>query len=278
MTTWLVLDVSCLAYRAFHSLPQMTWQEAEVEVTFGILKSIDSWQTVHYTKQLVWCFDGGCDRRVEISPEYKANRAKHLREMEPEERKSRRSLKRQIYRLRTKHLPSVGYPNVLWQEGYEADDLMAAVCERTDRKDTVVLVSSDHDLYQLLSDRVIMFNPHKQKAVTAKSFERQYGIGPSMWADVKAIAGCPGDGVAGVKGVGEKVAVDFLTGRLKQTSKRFQEIVKANDLWRKNLELVRLPFYGVREFELEVDKHPEKRWERLVKSLGMKSLMRRARG
>ena len=104
-----------------------------------------------------------------------------------------------------------------------------------------VIVSTDQDLWQLLSgDRVTVWNPRTKKMLTEQAFRERWGIGPSQWADVKAIAGCPGDGVPGVPGVGEKTAAKFMAGRLKDTTKAYNRVVEANDLWERNLRLVRL--------------------------------------
>jgi len=101
----------------------------------------------------------------------------------------------------------------------------------------------------------------------------EYGIAPSQWADVKAIAGCSSDGVEGVRGVGEKTAAKFLRGNLKPASKAHQAIVAGNNVWRRNLPLVRLPFPGVGKFDLESDSELD--WNPTFYKLGMSSLEQR---
>jgi 5'-3' exonuclease len=95
---------------------------------------------------------------------------------------------------------------------------------------------------------------------------------------VKALAGCPGDNVIGVHGVGEKTAVKFLGGHLKEDTKAWRAILGATELWRRNLDLVRLPFPGVGKFDLVDEGIKPSDWEPvLVDRLGMKSMRRRDR-
>lgn len=270
--TWLVLDVSCLAYRAFYAIGKLDWEGVGTGVVFGIFRDVlDLWDLFTPTG-VAFCFDGGCDKRIGVDVDYKGSR----REIADEEKEARRELRRQLYRLRTKYLQALGFHTILFQEGYEADDLIASVCENLPSGEQAVVVSTDHDMFQLLvDDRVTIWNPIKKKSMTAKSFQKEWGIGPSMWADVLAIAGCPGDGVVGIRGIGEKTAVKFLTGNLKETVKAYDKVVKGNDVWKRNLELVRLPFPGVKRVELQEDRIDRARWRHMLKGLGMSSLVGR---
>ncbi len=272
----LAIDVSNLAHRAFHSIGSLSYDGESTEVLYGVLRTVLELKEMHNISHIAWCFDGGYDKRLEIYSRYKESRAKNRKEMDDEEKTARRSLRRQIYRLRTELLYEAGFRNILWQEGYEADDLIASVCFNV-KKGGIVIVSSDSDLLQLLSPWVIVWNPLKKKPVTAESFVKQWGIGPFQWADVKAIAGCRTDDVPGVAGVAEKTAVKFLTGTLKETTKAFQNIVKSSDLWKRNIQLTRLPFSDVDKFELKDDEVTKGSWNKMAEGLGMKSLIGRMR-
>jgi len=131
----------------------------------------------------------------------------------------------------------------------------------------------------LSQGRVSMWNPQKKQAITAESFGREWGIDPTMWADVKAIAGCSTDNVQGVKGVGEKTAVKFLTGGLGPDTKAFDRItsIDGNDVWERNLHLTRLPFKGTKRFKLVDDCLTQEKWNELMERLGMKTLVGRGR-
>lgn len=269
---WLVVDMHCLAYRNFYALGGLSFEGEPTAVSFGVLRDLQNLKSLHNADLLVLCFDGGYDKRREIDPLYKANRKP--KDESEQERAARRSLRRQMYRLRTNILPRIGFKNILWEEGYEADDWIAKVCVSMPRGVLAVIVSRDNDLYQLLSSgRVLLWDPKTKSPYTAQMFGEEYGISPSQWADVKAIAGCNSDNVIGVKGVGNKTAAKFLRGELKPESKAHKDIVASNEVWRRNIELTRLPMRGLPEFEPREDKATMRKWRAALDKLGISSLV-----
>lgn len=274
---WLAIDVSNLAHRALHTTGSLSYRGDATGVLFGVFRDVASLTELFATDRVAFCFDGGCDKRWELFPAYKESRKKRRREMDENELEVRRELRRQIYRLRTRLLGEAGFENVFWQEGYEADDVIAWLCD-TYRNEEFVIVSSDQDLWQcLVKGRIICWNPVTKKSVTQQSFESEFGVSPSMWAMVKAIAGCSGDGVPGVRGVGEKTAAKFLSGTLKSGSKAWKSIVGSNELVERNLGLVRLPMKGCGPFGLVDNEVEASSWDRVVEALGMRSLVGKRR-
>ncbi len=263
----LLLDVSGMAYRAMYSIGHLDFDGVATGVVYGIFRSLLDLQELHATARVAWCFDGGNAKRTEVDASYKGNR----REMTEEESEAHAAVWEQLDALRTDYLPAMGYRNVFRRKGYEADDVIASVCQDLPHGDSAVVVSADNDLWQLLSPgRVTVWTG--KRSITAESFGREWGIGPSRWADVKALAGCPGDNVIGIRGVGEKTAAKFLSGRLKESTKAWQAIVKCNGAWRENLKLVRLPFPGVGSFDLVEDDVTRENWDAVVGRLGMMGL------
>lgn len=272
---WLLIDVSNMAYRAMYTTGELSHDGDPTGALYGIFRDVIDFCGLFNTNRIAFCFDGGYDGRLEVFPEYKASRQTKHREMDEFERETRRQLRRQIYRLRNGLLAEAGFRNVFWQEGYEADDVMAWLCQEY-RGNEFVIVCTDQDLWQCLDrDRVTQYNPITKRPITQKSFEEQFGICPSMWAHVKAIAGCDGDGVPGIRGVGEKTAAKYLSGNLKATTKAYQLITPETELIERNLKLVRLPFPGCGPFRLVEDETSGRTWDRVMGSLGMKSLVGR---
>jgi DNA polymerase-1 len=266
----LIIDVSAVAYTAFHTLGDLSFDGVATGVVMGLLRTIKDLQELYSTNRVAFCFDRGSDNRQAMSSVYKQNRHS---DMDEEERLAYRNLSNQLFKLRTKYLPMAGFKNLFWQDGYEADDVIASVCLNLPLGELGIIVSSDADLFQLLVDnRVIMWHLKRKAPVTAELFRKSWGIDPFLWSDVKAIAGCSGDNVIGVRGVGEKTAVKFLTGMLKETSKAHQAIVLNNATYRDNLRLVRLPFAGTKKFEVMDDEVNGTRWDRLCDLLGLKTL------
>lgn len=272
MKTCLIVDASALCYRSFYALPDLSHDGVKTAVVYGVLRQVRDLEERFVTSRTAWCFDSGRSLRREVVPSYKRKRREDLTE---EQERARQELFGQIKLLRTDYLPSLGYRNVFVQNGYEADDVIASVVQHLPRQVGAVVVSDDGDLYQLLEgERIVMWRPAVKRVYGEQQLREEYGAGPGMWASVKALAGCPGDGVEGVKGVGIKTAVRFLSGTLKDTSVVFRRIVEGNGTWRANLRLVELPFHGACEFRTEPDAVAQDKWDQLTKRLGIKSLGR----
>lgn len=274
--TWLVLDCNFLCHRALHALGDLSFGAAKTGVVFGFLRDIRTLQEAFATSNIVFCFDYGVPRRLEVYPDYKKSRATKKKEYTAEERRAYREFRRQVAALRDEHLFRLGFRNVFFEDGLEADDIIASVCKYLlPFEDRCVIVSADKDLYQCLCDgRTSFYNPITKDHVTKKSFEEKYGIDPYYWFDVVAMTGCSTDEVTGIKGVGEKTAIKYLTGVLAPDSVAYKTIKAGKEIIARNRPLVRLPYMGTPVFDLVPDRTDSTRWRKLVTELGMRSLMR----
>lgn len=266
--TWLILDVSCLAWRAFYSIGDLSHEGVSTGVVYAILRDIEDLQARFGTSRVAFCFDRGRPKRCLVYPNYKQKR-KDRREQDPVLMKARETIRKQLIALHDDYLPAIGFRNVFSQVGYEADDLIAVVADAVIADDgRAIVVSSDHDLWQLIGYRIRIWNPAKPDLITQKKFGQRHGISPSMWPLVKAIAGCSTDGVEGIKGVGEKTAIRYVTGSL-PPGKAFEEITKGHRIIDRNLKLVRLPYAGVKPVQLRPDEVTRARFVALSKRLGI---------
>lgn len=273
--TYLIFDVSYLAYRAFYTFGGLSYGDLGVGVLFGLLRDIVYLQDLHYTNNIIFCFDSKTSRRELIFPDYKGDRKR--KERTEEEVEGLRELHKQLKKLRTEYLPEIGFKNILVQKGYEADDLIAAARTAVIRNSgRAVIVGSDKDLLQLLSKRSRIWNPNKRESITRKSFIKQYDIYPWQWPLVLAMAGGH-DNIKGVEGVGVITAVRYLRGEIKQDSILHQRILDSKELIEHNLKLVRLPLEGTRPVELVPDKISNTAWRKLTTRLGMKSITKHPR-
>jgi DNA polymerase-1 len=100
-------------------------------------------------------------------------------------------------------------------DGFEADDLIAAVTERALAEGwRVVIVSADKDLMQLVRDddhRVVLWDSMRDKVYGPAEVREKLGVAPSRVRDFLALTGDTSDNVPGVPGVGPKTAVDLLS-------------------------------------------------------------------
>lgn len=271
---WLVLDVPFLAWRNYHVMGFLRHGEDPTGIAYGVLRDVRSFQDRHGTTNVAFCFDAPPSKRAQVYPAYKLNRKRGS--LTPEEAASKYAVAKQIDRLRDELLPEVGFRNVFHQAGYEADDVIASVVQRSViAPDEAVIVSADKDLYQLLSGQVTIWNvlPNgKPKLVTAQSFRDEYGIAPRQWIDVKAIAGCTSDNVRGVRGVGEVRACQWLRGELKPASKALQAIRDGGEVIEQNRQLVKLPYPGTKVFALRPDEITVAKWRAVAAKLGITTI------
>lgn len=267
--TWLVIDAPYLCHRAFHSMGNLSYGEAMTGTLFGFLRDIITLKDLFQPDRFVFCFDAGTSKRREMYPKYK--RSRRAKERTPEEQELYQQMQKQMRLLRYEILKGLGFSNVFYQIGYEADDIIGHLCWEDHPQ--IIIVSCDHDLYQLLSPRVSIWNMPKSQMITYESFRDEFKIEPSQWVDVKAIAGCSTDDIQGIKGVGEITACKFLRGDLKQGQK-FIAIVEGTNLWERNLNLVRLPLAGLNKDRLQVrkDQVSQAKWIELCNRYGFQSL------
>lgn len=267
-----LVDVPCLAYRAYHTTGMLSHDGKSTGVVYGVLREILALQRRFDTDLFAFAFDSGNLLRKQLYPAYKANRHKSQDDDEyAEKARELANVRQQIAELRDRLLPTIGYQDILFQDGFEADDMIAAVCMDPPDNSNILVVSSDNDLWQLLGRHVRVYDPRKKLLITSVLFRSEWGISPTQWADVKALAGCGSDNIKGVRGVGEKTAVSYLTGRLKPESVVFRRIVASSALWERNLQLVRLPFEGVAPQHLCSNRPRLAGWRAVLAELGIRS-------
>src|SRR5260370_18361283 len=93
------------------------------------------------------------------------------------------------------------------QEDFEADDLIAAYAKAAVKAGaTVTVVSSDKDLMQLVSDKIQLLDPIKNRPIGAAEVREKFGVGPEQVIDVQALIGDSVDNVPGVPGIGVQTA------------------------------------------------------------------------
>ncbi len=236
-----LVDGSGFLFRAFHALPVLTRPDgtpvnAVLGFTNMLLKLLDDLHASH----VAVIFDSARESfRNEIFPDYKANRPDPPDELVPQF---------PLVRDATRAF------NVecLERPGFEADDLIATYARQALSEGfEVMIVSSDKDLMQLVSDRVSMFDALKNRKIGQAEVEEKFGVGPERVVDVQALAGDSTDNVPGVPGIGVKTAaqliqaygdLDSLLARASEIKqpKRRQSLIEFAEQARLSRELVRL--------------------------------------
>ena len=100
-------------------------------------------------------------------------------------------------------------------EPFEADDIIGTFARYCDDSSDCegLIISSDKDLLQLISSKVSVKLLKTKESIkyNPTSFLNDWGFEPIKMIDYKALAGDPSDNIPGVKGVGEKTAINLLS-------------------------------------------------------------------
>jgi DNA polymerase-1 len=199
-----LIDGNSLAYRAFFALPESiaTSDGRPTNAIFGFASMLVKILTDHGDVPTVVVWDAGMSGRKDISPDYKAQRS------------SRPDLLKQQWPHLQPLVEAFGYPNVS-VEGFEADDVIAALTDRARQQGIpVMVVTGDRDAYQLVTDGVRIMTTSRGITDT-KVYDRQgvidrYGIPPELVPDFIGLKGDTSDNIPGVPGIGDKTAAELL--------------------------------------------------------------------
>ena len=89
-------------------------------------------------------------------------------------------------------------------KGTEADDLIAYYIKNKKPEDKCVIVSTDMDLTQLLSDDVYIYNPHLHKNITSLNFKKEFGYPYQNVVTKKILCGDTSDNISNISLLSEK--------------------------------------------------------------------------
>jgi DNA polymerase-1 len=199
---WIV-DLSGYIFRAYHAVAPLSSPSGEpTHAVHGTVSMLQRLVEAFAPANFVVCMDSKAPSfRKDLLATYKANRPPA-----PPDLSSQITRCEQIAR-------AFGWC-VLQSEGVEADDLIATSAKWALAHGLrVVVVSADKDLLQLVhddDDRVVLYDPSKDKVVDAAGVVEKYGVKPSALGDWLALVGDSSDNVPGVAGVGPKTATELL--------------------------------------------------------------------
>lgn len=271
MSKLMVVDCHSLGHSAKHATKRLSFGGRKTGVMYGFLRKLLTLAEDIAPDQIVFAWDSPdptCKRK-EIRKSYKSSRA----DMNDEDKMLQKIALAQFHFLRTIWLPELGFQNIFSFDGYEADDLIAVITLEN-HEDECVMVARDHDLFQLLTDNCSMLDHVTSSLMTAKLFKERWSIEPKLWPSVKAIAGCKTDDVEGVKGIGDKTAIDILTGANRKGAK-YRRVRDNMKLIIDNLKLVHLPFDGqlFNKMRLDDNEVTRDKFVYVCSELGFKSML-----
>lgn len=210
----LVLDSATLYYRAFYALPDsMTAPDGFPHNAIrGFLQSLARMITRFRPREVIaaWDSDWRPQWRVDLIPSYKTHRVATEDELAQLEEVPD-TLGPQIGAiadiLRAWGVPVLGHPDA------EADDVIGSLAHR---HDDVLVVTSDRDLLQVVSESVGMLQMtpggmDKWPLLDPAGVRDKFGVDASRYVDFAVLRGDPSDGLPGVRGIGEKTAAALVS-------------------------------------------------------------------
>ena len=199
-----MLDGDSLAHRAYHgSRPVAGAGGRPINALHGLaVMALGLWRA-ETPRAVLACWDTLTvpTYRHEAWPEYQSGR-----EFDPE-------ILEQLDRM-PELTEALGFA---WAKapGYEADDFLATAARlETEAGGTALVVTSDRDAYQLVSDTVTVLSPRTggyapDRIGRAEVVER-YRVLPEQVPDFIALRGDPSDKIPGARGIGAKTAAELL--------------------------------------------------------------------
>lgn len=201
---FLLLDGNALLHRAWHAIPPLTTSDGRVvNAAYGFTMIMEKLLTQMKPDYVAVAWDlPGKTFRHETFKEYKAQREKK----EPE-------LYAQIPIIQN-ILEKYGVKNVS-QEGFEADDVIGTLSKKAEHHKVKTLITTgDIDSFQLVSEltHVLSFQKgiSETKTYDLAAVKERFGLKPEELIDYKALRGDPSDNIPGVKGIGEKGALELI--------------------------------------------------------------------
>ena len=201
-----LLDAYALIFRGYYAFiknPRINSKGLDTSAILGFTNSLLDVIKRERPDHLAVCFDkGGSTDRVEIFPEYKANR-----DETPEGIKIAIPY---IYKLlEAMHIP------VIVKEGYEADDIIGTLAKKAEKEGyQTFMVTPDKDFAQLVSPNIFMYRPMfggGYETWGVEEVKTKFEVkDPIQVIDFLGMKGDTVDNIPGLPGVGDKTAKKFI--------------------------------------------------------------------
>lgn len=137
-------------------------------------------------------------------------------------------------------VPVIGHP------GYEADDVIGTLARKAAAHDLLaIIVTSDKDMLQLVSDNILVMDPMKENLVMdGQKVIEKMGVKPEQVPDLLGLWGDASDNIPGAPGIGEKGAKELIQtyGTLENCLQNWDKVKRKTyqESLRDNVDLIRM--------------------------------------
>ena len=196
-----VIDAMNYIFRAYYALPEdiMSPNGLLTNAVLGYARTL--LRIIHERKPeyIAAAFEKDTSFRTEMFAAYKANRKQPPEQLEPQFEFCRRITQ------------AMGV-TCLESDNYEADDVIGTIATRMSLLGhSVVIVTGDKDMSQLVTDRVLVYDMAKGQWLDEAAVREKFGVAPRQIPDLLALHGDHIDNIPGVTGVGHKTAQQLLS-------------------------------------------------------------------
>ncbi len=192
-----LVDAHVYIFRAYYSLPEMEGPEGHTtHAAYGFANTLLRMVAELGIDELVCCFDFAMTSfRNDLEPTYKAERGEVPDDLDPQ------------FAICQEVAEAFGFAHYAVPE-FEADDLIATLCERWGAKREIAVTSVDKDLAQLVREdgRVVLYDFAKGTTLDADGVRAKFGVSPHQIPDYLGLVGDSVDNLPGVPGIGPKGA------------------------------------------------------------------------
>ena len=217
----ILIDSNNIAYRAFYALPQtiITSTGQMTNAVYGFISMLLKLIEEQRPDVIICAFDSkGLTFRHETYDDYKSTRKKM-----PDELISQISIIKEV--TDSMNIKSIE------MEGYEADDIIATLAKNCKKNfSEILIVSSDKDILQLVSDNIKVIALKKGITDTilydASEVKKKFKVSPYNIKDLLALMGDSSDNIPGIAGIGPKTAFNLISefGNLNEIYKNVDKI------------------------------------------------------
>ena len=195
-----IIDGSSFLYRAYYAIGSLTAPDGRpVQAVFGFCRMIKKVLDQFHPEYIAVVWDApGKNIRHELYDGYKATRQKT-----PSDLADQRLLVQEF-------LTMIGMSQVV-RNGVEADDVIASYAHALhDAGHETIIITSDKDLGQLVTDSIFIFDPFKQALLDQAAIEARYGFPLKKLCFYYSLVGDTSDAIPGVRGIGPKTAISIV--------------------------------------------------------------------
>ncbi|OGW83726.1 MAG: DNA polymerase I [Omnitrophica bacterium RIFCSPLOWO2_01_FULL_45_10] len=196
-----LIDGNSFCYRAYYAIRQLSTSKGQpTNAVYGFVTMLNKIVKDNKPDMLAVAFDlKGPTFRHEKFEEYKI----HRRPM-PDDLVGQLPIIKKI-------IGSYNIPIYEFQ-GYEADDILATLAKRAEERDIeTFIVTGDKDALQLVNSNIKVYSTHNDGIIyDMKKIKEIYDVGSDKIVDIMALMGDDSDNIPGVRGIGEKSAVELI--------------------------------------------------------------------